>query len=303
MRFNQKSSGYSSNTDVSKKAKEDIEYLFACIDSINVEEVKNEEVHLRLGNQVFKLVNIGNIDETYIENKIREEFREKLSKKLEVIKRKIDTKLNQMSEFVATIREDYEAKEKDLKQQLRNAISMPDVTIEHGKKGLSVIRGGSRDSLIWLVQGVYWPKYVNHQAIEPEYSTKLITPIIIMIKTNGSKITEVSVRKPIGLERFKHYHSFQGGECWGKWKYSGRTWNSPNDIIAIAQEAQIVLENINANSPGNDSPQGLPRLATLKRHLVEKGKEGQRTNINLREQRMGIEEQETHFDNANIWRT
>jgi hypothetical protein len=289
--------------DVGKKAKEDIEYLFAQIDSVNVEEVKNEEVHLRLGNQVFKLVNIGNIDESYIENKIREEFREKLSKKLETIKRKINTKLNQMSDFVTTIKNDYETKEKDLKQQLRNAITMPNVTMEHAKKGLSVVRGGSRDSLVWLVQGVYWPKYVNHQAIEPEYSTKLITPIIILIKTSGNRITEVSVRKPIGLERFRHYHSFNRGECWGKWKYSERTWNNSDDIIAIAQEAQIVLENINANSPGDETPQGLPRLATLKRHLIEKGREGQRANINLREQRMGIEEQETHFDNANIWRT
>jgi len=288
--------------DVEKKAKEDIEYLFAQIDSINIDEVKNEEVHLRLGNHIFKLVNIGNVDESYVENKIREEFRTKLSKKLETIKRKINKKLNEMSEFVTTIRKEYETKERKLKQELQNAVSMPEVKLTHAQRGLSVVRGSGRGQLIWLVQGVYWPKYVNHEPINPEYSTKLITPIIIMIKTSAERIMEVSVRKPIGLDRFQHYHGMTDSECWGKWKYSNRQWNTPNDIIKIGQEAQIVLENVNAKSPANSTPSGLPRLSTLKRHLVKGGKVDQ-ANVNKREERMGIEAQETHIDSANIWRT
>lgn len=293
---------YAPTTDVKKQAKEDIEYIFAQIDSINVNDVKNEEVNIRIGNQLFKMVNIGNVDESYIENKIREEFRDKLSKKLERIKKKIYEKLNQMSELVSTIRDEYEKKETSLRQQLRNAVSMPQVTMEHAKKGLSVVRGASRDSLVWLVQGVYWPKYVNHIPIEPEYSTKMITPIIILIKTSGNRISEVTVRKPIGLTRFSHYHSFANGECWGKWKYSDRTWSTPDDIVKIGQEAQIVLENVNAHSPGNRTPSGLPRLSTLERHLVREGKV-RNVDIDKREERMGIEPQETHINNSNIWRT
>lgn len=288
--------------DVKKKAKEDIGYLFAQIDSININEVKNDEVNLRIGNQIFKLVNIGNVDESYIENKIREEFKQKLSKKLEIIKKKINVKLNQMSDFVTTIRDEYEKKEAQLQQQLRNAVTMPEVTEAHAKKGLSVVKGVGKGNLIWLVQGVYWPKYVNQVPIEPDYSTKMITPIIIMVKTSGNRITNVSVRKPIGLTRFSHYHSFQEGECWGKWKYDSRRWSEPDDIIRIAQEAQVVLENINAHSLGRENPQGLPRINTLKNHLVKGGKKLEQSGINRREERMGIESQETHINNDNIWR-
>ncbi len=304
MRFNTpKKRGDKYSKDVKTKAKEDIEYLFAQIDNIDINEVKNDEVNLRIGNHVFKLVNIGNVDESYIENKIREEFKQKLSKKLEVIKKKINVKLNQMSDFVTTIREEYEQKEAGLQQQLRNAISMPDVTEIHAKKGLSVVRGGGKDNLIWLVQGVYWPKYVNHVPIEPDYSTKMITPIIIMIKTSDRRITNVSVRKPIGLKRFSHYHSFTDSECWGQWKYSDRTWETPDDVIRVAQEAQVVLENVNAKSPGRENPQGLPRLNTLQNHLVKNKKKLEQADINQREERMGIETQETHIDDEHIWRT
>lgn len=302
MRFNKKKKKavwdkYGDPKDVQKKVKADIDYLFAKIDSIGVDEVKNEEVHLRLGNKVFKLVNIGNVDESYVENKIREEFRKRLTEKLETIKRKINTKLNQMSEYVTTIRKDFESREDKLKQQLKNAVTMPEVNESHAKRGLSVVKGATRGTLIWLVQGVYWPKYVNHDPIKPEYSTKLITPITIMIKTSGAKIMNVSVRKPIGLEKFDHYHD----GCWGAWKYSDRLWNTPDDVLKLAQEAQVVLENINANSPANSTPSGLPRLATLKKHLVKGGKVEQ-AEVKKREERMGIEAQETHIDNANIWR-
>lgn len=305
MRFNRKNKKGGkvspSDLDIKKKAKEDIEFLFAQIDSIDINEIKNEEVHLRLGNQVFKLVNVGDVDESYIEDKIREEYRTRLSEKLETIKRKINTKLNQMSEFVTQIKEDYDHRENKLKAQIANAVSMPEVNYDHAKNGLSVVRGKSPKELVWLVQGVYWPKYLNQQALEPEFSAKMITPITIQVKTTGDKIVDVSVRKPIGLGRFKHYHSHNSSECWGQWKYS-RNWKEANDIIKIAAEAQAVLETINKHSPGTENPRGLPRLNTVKKHVL-RGEKVPEAKIKRKEERVGITPQETHLNSANIWST
>lgn len=304
MRFNRKNKGVKvspSDLDINKKAKEDIEFLFAQIDSIDINEIKNEEVHLRLGNQVFKLVNVGDIDESYIEDKIREEYKTRLSEKLETIKRKINTKLNQMSEFVTQIKEDYDHRETKLKSQIANAVSMPVVNMEHAKNGLSVVRGKNSKELVWLVQGVYWPKYLNQKALDPEFSAKMITPITIMVKTTGDKIVDVTVRKPIGLGRFSHYHSHNSGECWGAWKFS-RKWNEANDIIKVAAEAQAVLETINGNSPGTENPRGLPRLATVKKHVL-RGEKISEAKVKRKEERVGITPQETHLNSANIWST
>lgn len=304
MRFNKKNKGDKispSDLDIKKKAQEDIKFLFTQIDSIDINEIKNEEVHLRLGNKVFKLVNVGDVDESYMEDKIREEFKTKLSEKLDTIKKKINTKLNQMSEFVTQIKEDYEVRETKLKQQIANAVSMPEVSMTHAKNGLSVVRGSSPKQLVWLVQGVYWPKYLNQKALEPEFSAKMITPITIMVKTTGDKIVDVSVRKPIGLGRFRHYHSHSGSECWGQWKFS-RPWKEANDIIKVAAEAQAVLETINGNSPGTDNPRGLPRLATVRNHII-RGSKIPEAKVRKKEERVGITPQETHLDSANIWST
>jgi len=288
--------------DVRKKAKEDIDYLFTHIDSINIDDIKNEEVHLRLGNRIYKLVCSGDIDETYMENKIRDDFKNRLTEKLESIKKKINTKLNQMSEFVAAIKEDYRDKEKELQSKLDNVIVMPEVTFEHAKKGLSVIRGSGPNKYYWLVQGVYWPKYVDHEPIDPEFSVGLITPVIILVETNKNKIIDVSVRKPIGLTRFPQYHTItHDRECWGTWKYE-REWRTPTDIIKIAQEAQVILENINSGSLGNRTPSGLPGIETVKRHVRKSGKLKD-TKLNKREERMGVSPQQTHVDGSNFWST
>jgi len=289
--------------DIKKKAKEDIDYLVTQIDSINIDDIKNEEVHLRLGNKIYKLVCSGDIDETYMENKIRDEFRKRLTEKLDSIKKKINTKLNQMSEFVSAIKEDYKDKEKELQSKLNNIISMPEITFEHAKKGLSVVRGKGPQQYFWLVQGIYWPKYVDHDPIDPGFSVGLITPVIILVETNGNRIIDVSVRKPIGLSRFPQYHTISHDrECWGTWKYE-REWRTPTDIIKIAQEAQIILENINSGSLGNRAPDGLPGIETVRRHVKKSSKKINNAKLNKREERMGVTPQDTHVGGSNIWRT
>ena len=289
--------------DPKKKAKEDIGYLEAQIDSINIDDIKNEEVHLRLGNRICKLVMVGEIDETYMENKVREEFRKRLTEKLDSIKRKINVKLNQMSEFVAAIKEDYEEKEKELLDKIKNTEIMPEIGISHAERGLSVVKGRGPGKYFWLVQGIYWPKYVNHEPIDPEFSVNLITPVIVLIETTRDKITNVSIRKPIGLSRFQQYHTITDDEeCWGSWQF-GRKWNTPDDIIKVAQEAQIILENINAESLGQHSPSGLPAIETVQRHVITKAKKLKDPELNSREERMGVEPRDTHIDDSRIWRT
>jgi hypothetical protein len=289
------------NLDIKKKAKEDIEYLVTQIDSIDVDDIKNEEVHLRLGNKIYKLVCSGDIDETYMEDKLRKEFRERLSEKLDSIKRKINIKLNQMSEFVTALKDDYKEKEKELINKLDNLITMPDINLHHAKRGLSVVRGTGPKKYYWLVQGIYWPKYVDHEPIDPEFSVSLITPVIILVETNDNNIVSVSVKKPIGLTQFQQYHTIiDDKECWGTWNYQ-RKWNTPNDIIKIAQEAQIILENINSGSLGNRTPDGLPSIDTLERHLMTKKRKLKNAKVPKREERMGVSPQDTHIGGSNIW--
>lgn len=235
------------------------------IEGVSVDDINLNGFTIRNGNKILKLEVTG-IEDVTMDQEIREEFRLKLGEKLASIKDRLNQKITEVVQYTTQIRMEAERKERELEEKLRRAHPMPDVFMDQAKKGLSVVKGSSRNELIWLVQGIYWPKTIDNKPIEPKYSKKLLTNITFMIKTQGDVIKKVSTRQPIGLEYFEHYHQ-QRPDCWGKWHPQNR-FNTPDDIIRIAREAEAVLENVNSNSLARRDPRGLPRFSTLKRHLI-----------------------------------
>jgi len=253
------------DSNLSETAQRTLTEMFGIVDSVQVDDIQNEGITIRSGNKLLKLQVVSE-EPIAIEDEIREEFRQKLRTKMQEIKNRLNQKVTEIVESTSRIKAEAERKERELKRQLQQAIPMPQVTMEHAKRGLSVVKGSRQGELIWLVQGVYWPKFVDQRPIEPRYSKKLISNVIYMVQTKDNRVTRVSTHKPIGLEYFDHYHQ-QNPDCWGQWSYP-KSWRNADDIIAIARAAEAVLENVNSNSIAHSSPRGLPRKATLFRHRV-----------------------------------
>jgi len=238
--------------------------------SFDIDEVKSEGMTLRIGGKVVKFE--VSEESSIPEDDIRAEYSAKLTEKLQRIKDVLNEKMSEMTYMVEQNRQDYEQKERDLNSRLASANIMPDITFDHAKQGLSLVKHNPHqdgaDVLTWLYQGVYWPKRVAGQPIEPKYSKRMISPVTIEIITKSDRIQRVVVRKTIGLSKFEHYHSMDSHtDCWGDWSFTN-VWKTPDDILSIARESLAVLENVNPDSPGNRSPSGLPRLSTLEQHVL-----------------------------------
>lgn len=285
-----------------RRAERDVKYMFAQLDSIDANKIQLDGVTLRIGNKVMKLVHQEDIPGT-TEEEVREEFRVKLAEKLEIIKKNINDKIYQMSDFVNTLRREYESKEAALERKMRDSHIMPEISRQHAERGLSVVRGNRANEYVWIYQGFYWPKTVNKQAIEPAYVKKMMSNILIVVKTKGKFITDVTTRKLQDFEFFQHYHQ-ANPDCWGKWHWP-EVWDGTADMmIHVAQEAQIVLENINTGSIENRTPRGLPRQETLMRHLLPEG-EGIQGMKNLRAavRRTGVRNEGVEVDEGAFWTT
>jgi len=260
--------------------------MFDCLDTADVDSIVSDGLTIRIGEKVLKLnlVSQRRIDEV---DEIKDELRSKLNDQQKIIKQKINDKISEITEYHHQMKREYTRKEKELKDILAKSAPMPEIYHNHAQAGLSVVKGSNKNELIWLVQGVYWPKYYDSKPIDPKFSKKMISNVVFMISTNNKTVTGVSTRKPIGLDYFSHYHQSQP-DCWGKWKYSTR-WEKPDDIIRIAREAEAVLENVNSGSIAESNPRGLPRQNTLKRHLIE-DKDAKVGTLNQPTRRSGITE-------------
>ena len=188
-----------------RRAEKDIKYMFDQIDSVDVDAIRLDGVTMRLGDRVVRLV-VDTDAPSDAGEQVKEEYRQKLAIQLQTIKDNINNKVSEMSEFVNTLRREYESKERELQNRLDTMTAMPDMNAQHLHKGLSICKGDYPGEIHWLVQGVYWPKYVNRRAIEPNYTKKMMSHIIICITTKRNKITGVSTRKPLGFDYFQHYH-------------------------------------------------------------------------------------------------
>ncbi len=276
------------------------------LDNVDIDEVKSEGMTIRIGGRVVKLAVTEEV--SLPEDEIRAEYSARLTEKLQRIKEVLNEKMSEMTYMVEQNKQDYEEKERELQQRLSQANIMPDVTYEHARAGLSVTKGNPRhdgaDVLTWLYSGVYWPKYVDGNPIDPKYAKRMISPVTLEIVTQQDRIVRVVVRKTIGLTKFEHYHSMDSGaDCWGQWEHP-RRWNTPDDILACARQAMAVLENVNTGSPGNRTPSGLPRLNTLEQHVL-RGEAAQNVQYQASraDERAGITQTTDRGDGGQVWST
>ncbi len=276
------------------------------IDSFDVDDIKTKGITIRVGSNILKFKLSEEEDLSSIENEIREEYKKRIREKLNIIKEKVSEKMIEMSNFVNQLKLEYESKEEKLKRKLRNVVIMPDVKFKHACSGLSVVKGDMENEIIWLVNGIYWPKFVNEDPIDPKFSKKMISNIVFLIKTRNNKVLELSTRKPIGMEMFEHYHQ-NNPDCWGDWSPSEEKFNGPDDAIRIARKAEALLEYINKHSIAKSSPRGLPRLSTVKNHLIsiEKAKKQSIGSLNQQIRRAGITQTGigSMTDDGDIWST
>ena len=284
-------------TDIKEKAEDVKNVMFDCLDSIDIDNIVSDGLSIRVGDKVLKLnvisqTKIPEVDE------IKTEFRQKLNSQQRLIKQKINDKINEITEYHHSMKIEFKRKEQELKDILARSAPMPDILYRHAQNGLSVAKGENKNELIWLVQGVYWPKSYDHIQIDPKFSKKMISNVVYLIHTKNDRVTGVSTRKPIGLDYFSHYHQSRP-DCWGKWKYSP-SWKTPDDIIKIAREAEAVLENINSGSVAEQNPRGLPRQNTLKRHLVAKKESVKMGALNQTTRRTGITEA-VRSEDRDVW--
>lgn len=278
------------------------------IDGIGIDDVKAQGITVRIGG---KLVKMEFTDEELLpEDEIRREYSEKLTAKLQSIKSELNEKMSEMTYMVEQAKQEYEEKEREVSRRLSTSNIMPHVTYDHAKAGLSVTKGegydnNSDDCLVWYYQGIYWPKTVDNRPLDPKYSKRMVSPVIIRVVTKGETITNVSVRKTIGLGKFDHYHRMGSDDCWGAWHHPSK-WNDANDIISCARKALAVLENVNTGSPGTRAPSGLPRLDTLQRHIVSREEvQGSSYKTSKADERAGIsaENDTTESVGGDVWST
>lgn len=251
-------------TDVKSKLNEYKNIMFQTVDDLKVDDFSSKTVTIRLGNKVYELVP-SRTDDLDVEAQIRKEFEEKLVEKRMKIKDTVKDKMTEVSALVSSIQDEYDRKERILKDTLAKSAPMPNVTWEHAVRGLSLVKGSSRGEIIWLVKRTYNPKYIDHKSIEPLYVKKLITNIYVRIITIDNSITTISTHYMSNLEYFDHYHQARP-DCWGNWK-KPTSWKTPDDIIKAADDAIAVLENINTMSIAKRNPALMPRLETLRRHV------------------------------------
>ena len=283
--------------DLAERAERDKNFMFDCLDNIDIENIRSEGLRVRVGEKILRLEMVSETDIPELEE-IKQEFKERINLQQARIKQKINSKIEEITEYYHKMRLEYKRKEKELKDILSKSAPMPDIFKSHARQGLSLVKGDGKNQLIWLVQGVYWPKTYDNEKIEPKFSKKMISPVVYMIKTNDNKVTNVSTRKPIGLDYFMHYHQSRP-DCWGSWKNPTR-WSKPEDIINIARQAEAVLENIHPGSIAEPNPRGLPRQNTIKRHLLPIKSDQKMGTLNQSTRRAGITESMRSEDNE-VW--
>jgi hypothetical protein len=242
--------------------------LFDKIEDFNIDDIKSDGIVIRTGNKVLKFSLSEENTYTSVEEEIREEIKEKIKVALLNLKDYVSNEINEMKMIVSESKNQYEEKEKELQKKLREARIMPDVTEDHCRRGLSVI-SGPNGTTGWLVRTTYWPRFVDGKRIEPAYVKKMMTNIVLYVRTDeNGNVVSCSTRNIGNFDFFSHYHQAHP-DCWGNFNPSRRICNTPDEILQLADEAMAVLENINTHSVASRSPRNLPRLNTLLNHLVK----------------------------------
>ncbi len=258
-------------TEVKKRHQEMLDEL----ESIDVDSIKSEGLRISLGGKTFTFKDVEVVADESVEDRIRAEYKGKLNDQQQRIRSKINEKINQLLVMHQQKQRELDRKEEQMKKKFAETAKMPDIGENHMAQGLSVVKGTSNNSLVWIYHAVYNPRFLIYYP-ENTYSdrNKMKKPIpqrlvnrmkqdmLILVKTKDSRVTSVVTRTLKGNEPFPHYHQQTSQDCWGSWDWP-RNWNTPTDIIRIAKTAESILETINQGSLANNGPAGLPRISTI----------------------------------------
>lgn len=267
--------------------------------SIDVDKITAEGISLRIGNRLIKFT-LESDNTLDIEDEIRKEFRDKVSKRLEQLGEIIQSKMNEVSSIVSSYKKEFDRKEKLLTDELKASAKMPNISLAHAMKGLSIVKGSNKDEIVWLYKGIYYPRFIDRKLIDPKFSKRLITNVVFLIKTENSYVKELTVRKMSDLSKFSHYHEMtNSSDCWGNFKWQ-RNCSTPEEIITLAKEAEAVLENVNSLSLAKRNPTGLPRFDTLYTHIVNDVKIDSYKDLSIKPSmvRDGVE---IKIDDDDVW--
>jgi len=264
------------NTEIEKRHQE----MLIDLESISVDNIKAEGIILSFGGKSFKFKDLEVIKDESIEDRLRKEFKTKLNDQQQKIRDKINIKINQLLQMHQQKQNELDRKEEILKKKYSQTAMMPDVNEAHLIKGLTVVKGASNDELIWVCRIVYNPRFLvfhdrgnyirenkkYRKSIPSRLVNKMKQDILLLIKTKGKLVLSVSTRTFSSNNRslpvFSHYHQTGSGDCWGQWRFN-KEWDTPDDILKIAKEAEGVLETVNNGSIASRNPNGLPRITTL----------------------------------------
>lgn len=274
--------------------------MIEVLEGITLDEIKSSGLSLNFAGKTVRFSDMEVVDDDDLEEKIRGEFRAKLNAQQQRIRDKINTKINQLLTMHQQKQNELERKERSLQERYNNAAMMPDITYDHAKKGLMVVKNaGVHDELLWLFRGKYMVKFFKKsrvkkpKAIEKNLRRRLVKDIILRIRTKGSQVVEVTTHNPdANMSAFWHYHKMDSeSDCWGQWQKPSN-WSTPDDIIYCAKDALAVLETINEGSVAKDNPRGLPRLETVRNNLSN-------MNVEFEDAIKGEEE----IEDVDVWST
>lgn len=249
------------------------------LESINVDALKSEGLRISLGGKTFKFTELEVIADEAVEDRIRNEFKDKLNRQQQRIREKINDKINQLLVMHQQKQRELDRKEEQMKRKYAESAMMPDLNESHLGRGLSVVKGRSGNELLWVYRATYNPRFIiyypesrvsNHNRLKKPIPSRLVNrmkqDMLIIIRTKDKQIRSIATRNLKGngssLIPFPHYHQQTSQDCWGNWDYN-RNWNTPDDIILLAKEAESILETINQGSLAEHNPVGLPRIATI----------------------------------------
>jgi hypothetical protein len=245
------------------------------LESINIDDLKAEGLRISLGGKTFTFKDVEVVADESVEDRIRNEFKDKLNTQQQRIREKINAKINQLLVMHQQKQREMDRQAEQMKKKFAESAMMPDLDESHLARGLSVVKGSSNNSLVWVYRATYNPRFIIHypgntvregNKVKKPIPTRLVNrmkqDMLILIKTKNNNVTSVATRTLKRMSPFPHYHQQTRQDCWGNWTYPN-SWRTPNDIIQIAKAAEAILETINQGSLAERSPNGLPRVNTI----------------------------------------
>lgn len=272
----------------------------------SLDNIKAEGISIRVGGQIVKFV-ADEVQDIPVVDEIRNEMKQMYEEEVKRLQDSVQHLKDSVKSQVSNRNYELDQREKELNKKLRENVSLPTITEDQMKSGLTVARRKSnRGGYVWSFICVYAPKYVNEKIIDPNFAKRLMTPIRILIYTDDNwKSSEVRLVKLINCEKFEHYHLSGSSDCWGEFKQSGTLVDTPEKAIDFYRTIQIVLETINQMSIGTSSPKGLSRFTTIEKHLLKDRpdlpKKKKSTAASKRNDRAGFDESVNDNASEEVW--